>query len=250
LGISQITLIDPDVVEIHNLGEMDAVTSADIGRPKAEAIADYLRLVAPNLPVSLFPLSTSIANPAAQASVKSCDVLIVCADNDAARLATAIIATMYHKVLVDIGTGVHFTGSNDEIRNPQEGARRSNRIMGADIRLVLPGEGCLLCVGNLRHYQQAVEDLCNLRLPHNLKEEWRQQRAGSLRTLNQIAAHIGVQMLQDLVAERLQTSTWAHVEFDDVGRLTVSYPNPKVPDGTCALCAKAGLGDEGLGFPQ
>jgi hypothetical protein len=73
-----------------------------------------------------------------------------------------------------------------------------------------------------------------------------------LRTLNQLAAALGVQMLQDLVAERLQASTWAHVEFDQAGHVAVQYPATPEPaaGAPCALCAKAGLGDEGLGWGQ
>ncbi|MFQ5857644.1 MAG: ThiF family adenylyltransferase [Anaerolineae bacterium] len=253
LGIRRLTLIDPDIVEVHNLGEMDAVTDDDLGRPKAEAIVGHLRSLLPHASASLFPIVAPIAQPAALAATKGCDVLFCCADNDAARLATAILSTLYHKVLVDIGTGVHFTVPDDPIRNPQFEIR--NRIMGADVRLILPGDGCLLCQGNLTDYAQAVDDLCNHRPPAGLQvgqRNWRRQRAGSLRTLNQLAAALGVQMLQDLVAERLRTSTWTHVEFDEVGRLAVEYPPMQQPAGAddCALCAKAGLGDEGLGWTQ
>lgn len=264
LGIRRLTLIDPDIVEAHNLGEMDAVTDDDLGRPKAEAIADHLRSLSPYVPVSFSPIAAPIAQPAALTATKGCDVLFCCADNDAARLATAILATLYHKVLIDIGTGIHFTTTDDPIRNgfdtptatqPEPQSEIPNRMMGADVRLILAGDGCLLCRGNLTDYAQAVDDLCNHRPPAGLQIEqrdWRRQRAGSLRTLNQLAAALGVQMLQDLVAERLQTSTWAHAEFDEAGRLAVEYPPMQQPAGAegCALCAKAGLGDEGLGWAQ
>jgi len=239
LGVQEIALIDPDAVEVHNLGEMDAVTSADIGKPKAAALADHLRALLSPVPVALFPVAASVTHPTALSLAKSCDVLFCCADNDAARLATAILATLYHRVLVDIGTGVFYSGA-------ASGARA--RTMGADVRLILPGDGCLLCRGHLSNYAQAVDDLCNHRLPASAQRDWRQERAGSLRTLNQVAAGIGVQMVQDLVAERLQGSTWAHVEFDGAGHLAVSYPPAQPPDdaAACALCAKAGLGDAGL----
>lgn len=73
---------------------------------------------------------------------------------------------------------------------------------------------------------------------------------GSLRTLNQLAAALSVQMIQDLVAERLRTSTWAQAEFDEAGHLHVQYPPllPPADSPPCALCAKAGLGDGGLAW--
>jgi hypothetical protein len=173
--------------------------------------------------------------------------MICCVDNDAARLAAALVATLYHKVLLDIATGVHF---------PTDGASQTfsfsgrQRRMGAEVRLILPGSGCLLCVGNLSRYQQAIEDLCRGVTPNSVANDWRQQRAGSLSTLNQLASSVGVQMLLDLVAERITDSRWARIEFADDGRLAVQYPAVQQANDTpsCLLCAKAGLGDDGLGL--
>ncbi|MGE0821742.1 MAG: hypothetical protein AB7P18_06465 [Candidatus Binatia bacterium] len=152
--------------------------------------------------------------------------------------------------MIDIGTGVHFTEKNDH--NDAQDTGSGLRRMGADVRLILPGNGCLLCVGNLTRYQQAVEELCRGGALPPQSEEWWQQRAGSLRTLNQIAAHTGVQMLQDLVAERIADSRWARLEFDDAGRMTVVYLLTSQSDtaSPCRLCAKAGSGNAELGWTQ
>lgn len=241
-GVRHLTLIDPDVVELHNLGEMDAALAADVGRPKAEALADHLRSLLTPGGGTVAPLVASIADPAALAVVKGCEVLVSCPDHDAARLAAAIAAALYHRVPLDIGTGIHFTVGDGPVRN---------RAMGADVRLILPGDGCLLCRGNLAAYAQAVDDLCHhrpLAALQNRQRQWHTQRAGSLRMLNQPAVGLGLQMLQNLVAERLRASTWAHIEFDAAGRLQVTYPQPPSSgqSASCPLCARAGLGDARL----
>jgi len=266
LGVRQITLIDPDLVELHNLGEMDVVTGDDVGQAKAAAIADRLRPQTPRSSAILLPIVAPITAPEAREAAKECDVLFCCADNDAARLATAVIATLYHKVLIDIGTGIffHATGGDRADSGSARQSVRPNatmqttlpsstpslslRRMGGDVRLILPSDGCLLCAGNLANYQQAVEDLCNHRLPATVGADWRRQRAGSLRTLNQLAAALGVQMLQDLVAERIAATTWTQIECDEVGQLAVKYQavHQQGELATCALCAKTGLGDEGF----
>jgi molybdopterin/thiamine biosynthesis adenylyltransferase len=259
LGIRRLTLIDPDCVELHNLGEMDALTEADLGTPKAEALARHLFSLSSPGRISILPLNASIAHPTALSAAKAGDVLVCCADNDAARLATGLIATLYHKVLLDIGTGIFLedsrqppagSGQPSPIRIPNSGTLRVFRIrtMGADVRLIIPGDGCLLCRGNLTAYSQAVEDLCNHRPPARVPGEWRQERAGSLRSLNVMAAGLGVHMLQELVSERIDQSAWAHLEFDQAGQLTVQYPPfPRSNDSApCALCVKAGLGNEGF----
>ena len=43
LGVADLTLIDADILEDHSLPEMDVVTAADLGQPKAEAVAAGLR---------------------------------------------------------------------------------------------------------------------------------------------------------------------------------------------------------------
>lgn len=267
VGIRHLTLIDPDIVEMHNLGEMDGVTDADLRRSKAEALAEHVSSITSACLVQPMPIVAPITDAAAVAAAKACDVLLSCLDNDGGRLAAGILATLYHRPLLDIGTGVFFPPPAEE-----EGGRQTarswagvtsgqstldpvsrlalsppQRRMGADVRLILPGDGCLLCRGNLTTYAGAVEQLCNQRCPTVLEVSWRQQRAGSLRTLNQIAAGLAVQMLQDLVAERIQSSIWAQVELDEAGHLEVRYP-PIQPTSSseCPLCAKAGLGDEGL----
>lgn len=261
-GVAHLTLIDPDVIENHNLGEMNLVDGADLGRLKVAAIAEHLAKYAAHDELSEFSvtaspirrIATSVTSESAMLAMKNAEVILCCVDDDAARLLSAIMATLYHKVLVDIGTGIFFRSASEATGVRQSRSTPATpspvpRTMGADVRLILPGDGCLLCHGNLVGYAQAVTDLCNHRTPASLQRDWREQRAGSLRTLNQIAAAIGVQMLQDLILHRIRTSTWAHVEVDDTGRMTVAYPSPP-QRGTscCVLCTKAGLGDHGFGF--
>jgi len=248
LGIAP-TLIDPDVTEDHHLGEINLLTAADVGRPKAEALAGHLQELLSEGAGSPLPIVASITDRDAIAAAIACDVLITWVDNDAAHLAAAILATMYHKVGIHIGTGIRFEPGQSAPALNSQLSTLSSRSMGADVRLIIPGDGCLLCRGNLTNYERAVEELCNPRATANRPTDWRRQRAGSLRSLNAVAAGLGVQMLLDLVAERLQGSTWAHLEFDQAGRLSVTYPQIGQDNGQpCALCAKAGLGDDGLGI--
>jgi hypothetical protein len=246
LGIRHLTLIDPDVIEPHNLAEMDVVGDADVGRPKVEAAADHLRDRLAASCGSILPVNAPIAVPEAISAAIGCDVLFACPDNDAARLAVAIIGTLYHRVVVDVGTGIHFpTDPVLTIRNPHSAIR--NRWMGADVRLIVPGDGCLLCRGSLTHYGRALDDLINHRDPNLPARVWNEERAGSLRSLNQLAAALAVRLLEDLVAERIQGSIWARVDVNEAGRVAVDYPLGEPPPASreCPLCAKAGLGDEG-----
>ncbi len=236
LGLRELMLIDPDTIESHNLGEMAVIHDADLGRPKAAALAWRLRDQLSHWPAQYQAVTAPAQHPEGLAALKRCRVLVCCADQDMARLTVALIACLYHQVLLDIGTGIQM-GTTGE------------RQMGADIRLIVPGDGCLLCRGNLSDYRQALTRLCE---PAAVEPatDWQEQRAGSLHSLNQIAVGIGLRLLEDLVAERVQGSVWAHLEFDPAGRLTVSYPPVAPPETSCTLCVQAGRGDEGLVWPS
>src|SRR5262249_47284554 len=102
----RLTLVDPDRIELHNLGEMATVTDADLGRPKAAAPAEGPARGRPWLAPRVRAIPAPLADPAARAAVRECAVLVSCADNDAARLAAALLAVRCHLVHLDVGTAV------------------------------------------------------------------------------------------------------------------------------------------------
>jgi hypothetical protein len=241
LGVRGLVLIDPDQVELHNLGEMDGVTEADLGRNKAEALAASLRQTAcssgGHQEIAAVPASI-LTTPEA---LLDADVIFSCVDNDAARLACALTATTTHKVLVDVGTGIH------DAPSPLRPVTRSplQPTMGADVRLILPGDGCLLCCGGVADYDWAVQSL----LRRNQDDErggglaWWEERRGSLRSLNMIAAGMAVQLLTDLVAGQLDRTTWLQVDWSAPEDTTVRTLRPVADqDRDCPLCLRSGIG--------
>jgi hypothetical protein len=232
LGVQHLTLIDPDRLELHNLGEMLGVTPTDLGRPKVEAVADALTSVAfPYLEVMAVP--ASITRWPALHAVQACDVVLSCVDHDSARLAVTAIATVFCKPLLDIATGVH--------------GRGEARQMGADVRLVLPGH-CLLCWGGLRDHRGALQGLSQAASEPTLfaRPAWQHERAGSLASLNQCAVGVALRLLEDFVAARIQDSTWIQLEFNAAGALHVTYPTVPHTSLPCRLCRLTGWGEEGV----
>ena len=235
LGVRRLTLVDPDRLELHNLGEMDVVRAAQRGDFKVYAVAEELERLqegigaqaAPRLKVE--PIAEPVSSLRALEAARRADLLITCVDDEAARLAAAVLARLYLKPLLDIGTGVFEAAGN-------------RRQMGADIRLVMPEE-CLLCVGGLNDLAVAQARLIAGQDVVTV-EDWRRQRAGSLRSLNMLAVGLGVRLIEELVAGRLGESAWVRVEFDrglpHVERLDAT----RQPD--CPLCRFGGWGDEGL----
>src|SRR5439155_24429327 len=110
------------------------VSGADVGRSKAAALAARLRGAGGGRP-EVAAVDASITDRRALEAVQACDVLLGCLDPEAGRWATAALAALFCKPYVDVATGVHGAGDG--------------RRMGADVRLTLPGERCLECLGGL-----------------------------------------------------------------------------------------------------
>jgi molybdopterin/thiamine biosynthesis adenylyltransferase len=240
LGIRRLTLVDDDHVEFHNLGEMDHLDEADLGLPKVHVVARGLRRRRRLDRPTIVPIPQSVLIPAGIAAIKRCDVLVACPDNDGARLAAAVVATRYQRILIDVGVGV--LGSTEGRRGSFGVARSAPERTGADVRLIVPGDGCLMCRGGVSNLVGTVREQCGTTLPAHATP-LRAMRLGSLASLNQIATGLAAMLLQDLVAEKLERSTWAHVEFDSEGRMTVVYPAFNEAPSRCELCAQSGSGD-------
>jgi molybdopterin/thiamine biosynthesis adenylyltransferase len=225
IGVRWLCLIDPDRLELHNLDAMDGVEEKDIGRYKAEVMEESLRR---NFPyISATPLPQSLLTPKAIRLVKSADFLICCVDDDAARLIAGSLACLYAKPLLDIGTGI-FQG------------RDRNIEMGSDIRLILPGDGCILCWGGVANPQEAIATLTR---GSRERRNWREERIGSLRSLNQVAAHLGLGMVESLIAGRLNRSTWLRLEVNEQGLPLVRSIAHRDSLRRCPMCNIGGLGD-------
>ena len=164
-GARYLTLIDPDHWELHNLGESDVVTVSETAKGKASSLASGLSHLRNGAEASA--IQGSVLSLPALIAAKQSDVLICAADNPAAHLATAVLANLYLKPLLDIGTGVL-------------AAQGEERRTGADIRLVLPGR-CLRCFGSVAGFEQARRNLLEGGiLPTPAATEWQSHRAGSL----------------------------------------------------------------------
>jgi len=52
LGVADLTLVDPDVIEVSNLNRVVAATFNDIGQPKVDVAARWIAALRPNHPRS------------------------------------------------------------------------------------------------------------------------------------------------------------------------------------------------------
>jgi hypothetical protein len=201
LGVGEIILIDGDQIEPHNLDGMILSREEDLGASKAIALGQRLVEFRSDLLVKAVP--KPFANRAAELNLAGVDLVVTCVDRDAPRLRAARWAREYLTIHLDIGAGVTRTDAGD-------------RQLAADVRLMLPGSGCVCCVGGLADREQAEYEfhIPPGALPRRSDENWGTRgRLGSLITLNSLAVSIGVQSWLDLLDGSLGGSIWHRLRW-------------------------------------
>ena len=108
-----------------------------------------------------------------------------------------------------------------------------------------PGGRCLACLGGF-----ANPDRLPTRAQEDQREDpvdFRLQRAGSLRTWAQMAAHLGLRQLELLYTGALRHSVFLRLREDESGRLRVDDLSAPARPG-CGVCGRlSGLGRTGVG---
>jgi len=208
-GVANIALIDPDLLEIHNLGEMTGNLNRAVGQPKPSALA--VRIENLGLGTDVTAVAAPVQVLEALFALKVADIVISCPDNLAARQATARVAALYLKPVLDIGTGI--------VREP------NGREMGLDVCWLLPGH-CVACVGGRG-------------------EAAARPRLGSLRSLNTWAAGLGFTLIEQFLSGTLRDSIWLQGEVTTAG-IPQLRSVPLASNLGCPICRRCGHGDEGL----
>lgn len=225
LGVRRLVLIDGDMLEPVNLDGVILATEADVGSNKAIALGRRLVAFRSDLLVQAVP--HPLTDRRSERAVGGTDLIVTCVDQDAGRLRAAHLARGRLIPHLDIGTGVTCTPTGD-------------RQLAADIRLLLPGSGCIRCVGGLGDLDQAEYELHAPpgALPRRSPEPWHSRgRLGSLVTLNSIAVATGVQSWLDLLDGSLATSVWHRLRWQSALGLE-SRTAYVAARGDCPLCLR------------
>jgi hypothetical protein len=222
LGVRHLRLIDPDVLEARNLNAAPGLLASDAGRSKVRALAERLIAFRPDLLVTALEASATETS-AVDLMRQPADLLITCCDSDAPRLAAALVARDTLKVHLDVGTQIEREG--DE------------RRMFGDVRLLLPSEGCIRCVGGLVDREQTFYELAAPvgTLHRGVQLSWQTQRAGSLLQWNAIAIGCAVESWCQLLSGDVRGSLWQRLNWPPGAGLSVQSAIVSSADD-CWLC--------------
>jgi molybdopterin/thiamine biosynthesis adenylyltransferase len=134
LGVGCIIIIDPDVVEHSNLNRLAASTlkDADSKTPKVKMMAKYAARINPH--IKIIPVQASILEEETQEYLKLADAFFGCLDNNAGRWVLNRLSATCLIPYFDTGTGIQAT------------AEQNIEHAGGQVRIVIPGMGCLNCI--------------------------------------------------------------------------------------------------------
>lgn len=217
-GVRRMVLVDPDRMELHNVGEMDLVSDVDVGELKVDSLLYRLSTMSD---VQIEPVGLRLDQHRAFTAAKATDFVVASPDQPEARWLAGVLASAYLRPLLDIGAGVF----------NHDGSRQT----GVDVRLVLPGT-CLWCLGGVRDVDRAT------RASQTPESDWQRQRAGSLRSLNQIAVGVGQRLVEELFMGTIDRSAWLTLEFGADGLPTLHRRRWSLRP-RCPVCAVSGIGD-------
>lgn len=142
LGVEDVVLVDPDVVEESNLPRLIGAYNHHVGKPKVEVVREHLWRSAPR-DVSVESHAERVQ--ACTEVLDRCDVVVGCVDSVTARSFCNEYAVKHLQYYLDAGVRI-----DTDIEADEQAVRRAGYI-----HLVAPGStACFDCLG--RHDQDAA----------------------------------------------------------------------------------------------
>jgi hypothetical protein len=158
MGARHLTLIDPDVVELHNLDRTVGATSKDVGVLKVQVAARHVQAVATARRITIRSAPASVASSAGLKALYDCDVAFSCVDRPLARHTLNGAAYRNLMPVVDGGILVRLDSTSGEF----QGANWSVHTAG-------PERPCLLCRGAYDLESVSLEQTGLLDDPHYIQ---------------------------------------------------------------------------------
>jgi len=143
LGVGQLLLMDPDVVESTNLNRLVGASSGDVHRLKVDVAADLARRINPLVQIETTCESVLLATSARR--LTNADLVFACTDSQGSRAVLNQLAYHFLVPVIDMGTAIHTA------------KERVVHIAGK-VQMLAPGLGCKVC-GNLLDPEAVRVDL-------------------------------------------------------------------------------------------
>ena len=146
IGVTQVTLIDPDKVEEHNLDRLLFGTTKDIGKLKVDLVSHTMQRNATAEEIKITTLPFSVHYEVAYKAALDCDILFSCVDRPVPRDVLNYIAQAHLIPVIDGGIAVETNSQQD-------------RLLSAHWRthIITPYHQCLRCNGQYNSSMVVME---------------------------------------------------------------------------------------------
>jgi molybdopterin/thiamine biosynthesis adenylyltransferase len=132
LGVARLVLVDPDVIDdVSNLRRITGSRPTDVGASKAVTVGKYLRSLELGSVIDI--MSEDARRETVLRRILDCDLVINTTDTQSSRAFLNQVSYQYYLPVIDIGVRV--------------GTKLDGSVSGmpAEIRVLLPDNGCLWC---------------------------------------------------------------------------------------------------------
>ena len=146
IGVSRVTLIDPDRVKTHNLDRLLYATDRDIGSFKVDLAEEKMKQNATAEQIEIVSIPTSVHEGAAYDQALDCDILFSCADRPIARDVMNFIAHCHLIPVFECGIDVIPNEANEGLFAPHWRGH-----------IITPYHQCLRCNGQYNTSQVQME---------------------------------------------------------------------------------------------
>jgi len=154
LGVGQLAFIDNDIVDRTNLNRLHGARQADADAMAPKAVVVARTIAELGLGVRVAPLVAWAGDPICRDTLRSCDLIFGCTDDNEGRLFLNRLAFFYLIPVIDIGLAIDVSRAE-----PPE-----IKCLDGRVTVVTPPNRCLACRGVI-DYRAAEQESLRRRNP-------------------------------------------------------------------------------------
>jgi len=230
LGVRDLILVDPDVIDETNLNRVANATANDIGRPKGDVAAQYIHAIAKDAVVA--NIAGDVTRSVVARELLNADLIFGCTDSHGSRAVLQQISYQYMIPLIDMG--VTITTATGQI----------SHIFGR-VQLLAPGLACFTCDGLLNPAEVRQDMMTPFEREADPYIQGVREPAPAVMSLNGTVASVAITMMLSMVSGI--PSKGRHILYNAIAStMRTAKAHPKAE---CYVCSRAGAFARGDSWP-
>jgi molybdopterin/thiamine biosynthesis adenylyltransferase len=230
LGVRDITIIDPDVVEKTNLNRLVGARPTDVGTPKVEVARRAMLAVSPN--AAVHAVRGDVVDDSVARTLAAFDFAFLCTDSHASRAVVGQVA--YQHLVPTIDMGVSITAGPAGVEH-----------VNGRVQMLAPGLTCLSCTRALDGEQIRREMMTPAQRAADPYVQGVHEPQPAVISLNSTMASLAVTMFLGAVTP---VPAQARFQLYDGVRGTIR-PTVARASPACIVCSSCGALAKGTSWP-